>query len=320
MTPRERLLTLLKGGVPDHVPVCPDISNMVPARLTGKPFWDIYVYKDPPLWKAYIDAVKHFGIDGGFELYEFGDLFGDLEEIWESRIVHRYENGSFVTQDFCETTGQWSKTVVVHTVDNPPATDVTPKRIHLPSTPSSWEQIKGVKKWPSGFELWKLIKKEMGERGVIGMPSGATTCLLSSPEEIYDYYDNPEKYRRKRDKIIKKLEKRIEVIAGLDEKPDFLLCGASGSLIFQTPKIFRELALPILKRVTELASEIGIPTHVHSCGPEKEMVKIAALETKLNVIDPLEIPPMGDCNLAELKNYMVIKLSLKAIYIRRMLC
>ena len=68
MNPRERLLSVLKGQIPDCVPVCPDISNMIPARLTGKPFWDIYVYQDPPLWKAYIDAVKDFGIDGGFEL------------------------------------------------------------------------------------------------------------------------------------------------------------------------------------------------------------------------------------------------------------
>ena len=80
MTSRERLLTLLEGEIPDAVPVCPDISNMVPARMTGKPFWDIYIYQDPPLWKAHIDAVKHFDIDGGFELYDFGDLFEDLDE------------------------------------------------------------------------------------------------------------------------------------------------------------------------------------------------------------------------------------------------
>jgi len=53
--------------------------------------------------------------------------------------------------------------------------------------------------------------------------------------------------------------------------------------------------------VTELAYDLGIPTHVHSCGPEQELVRMAVEETRLSVIDPLEIPPMGDCNLAELK-------------------
>jgi len=33
MTSRERLLTVMKGGVPDCVPVAPDFSNMIPARM-----------------------------------------------------------------------------------------------------------------------------------------------------------------------------------------------------------------------------------------------------------------------------------------------
>ncbi len=79
MTSRERLLAVLHGELPDCVPCCPDISNMVPCRLTGKPFWDIYAFQDPPLWKAHIDALKHYDIDGGFEVCSFlstGDQCG----------------------------------------------------------------------------------------------------------------------------------------------------------------------------------------------------------------------------------------------------
>jgi hypothetical protein len=43
-------------------------------RLTGKHFWEIEMNQDPPLWRAYIDAVKHFGIDGWF-------IYGGLEEL-----------------------------------------------------------------------------------------------------------------------------------------------------------------------------------------------------------------------------------------------
>ena len=60
MTSRERILTAMRRGVPDRVPVIPDISNMIPARLTGKPFWDIYFHRDPPLWKAYLHAMEYF--------------------------------------------------------------------------------------------------------------------------------------------------------------------------------------------------------------------------------------------------------------------
>jgi uroporphyrinogen decarboxylase len=311
MTSRERLLAVLHGQIPDCVPVDPDISNMVPCRLTGKKFWDIYVYKDPPLWKAHIAAIKHFDLDGGFELYDFGDLFGDDTPTWEQRIVHRNKNGSFVTQDYCDETGEWSEYVTVHTADNPPASNVRPGKIGLPAIPSTWEEITGVKEWPTGFEFWKLVRQELGDHGILGMPSGASTSLVQNPDEIYEYSDDPRKFYDRREEMLERVERRLNIIAQLDVKPDFLICGASGSLVFQTPAMFRELALPVLKRVTELAYDMGIPTHVHSCGPERELVKMAALETKLTVIDPLEVPPMGDCDLAELKRLYGDKIVLK---------
>jgi uroporphyrinogen decarboxylase len=310
MKSRERLLALMRGEIPDCVPACPDISNMVPARMTGKPFWNIYVYQDPPLWKAHIDALKHFDIDGGYELYDFGDLFGD-ETHWERRIVDRRADGSFITQQYCPSTGEWDKYIEVHTAAMPPATQVKPEGVGLPPIPSTWEPISGVKEWPKGMELWKLIKRELGDQGVLGMPSGASTLILQDPDDIYEYQDNPEKFRQRRDEMIERVERRLEIIAGLEEKPDFLYCGASGSLIWQSPRIFRDLALPVLKRATELAFDLGIPTHVHSCGPEKMLVKMAVEETHLSIIDPLEIPPMGDSNLAELKKLYGDKIILK---------
>jgi hypothetical protein len=88
--------------------------------------------------------------------------------------------------------------------------------------------------------------------------------------------------------------KRFHRLMSLKCRPDFICTGGSGTLIHQTLKTFRELALPIVKEITALGKKYGIPTHIHSCGPEKELVKIMAEETDLTVIDPLEICPMGD--------------------------
>jgi uroporphyrinogen decarboxylase len=241
MNSRERLLAVLHNQLPDCVPVCPDISNMIPARLTGKPFWDIYVYQDPPLWKAYIDAARYFDIDAGFELYDFGDLFED-ETPHERRIVDRRADGSFVTQEYFPQTGKWSIYIEVHTAAMPPATLVKPETISLPSVPDTWEEITGVKQWPKGMELWNHIKHELGDQGVLGMPSGMSTLLVTDPDDIREYYAHPEKFHQLRAEMIQRAEKRMEIIAGLDEKPDFLYCGASGSLVWQSPKMFRELA------------------------------------------------------------------------------
>ena len=64
MDSRLRFLTAMRaGGVPDRVPAAPDISNYIPCRRTGRPFWEIYFEGKIPLWKAYLDAADYFGID-----------------------------------------------------------------------------------------------------------------------------------------------------------------------------------------------------------------------------------------------------------------
>ena len=313
MTSRERVLSVLHGRMPDCVPCCPDISNMVPCRLTGKPFWDIYAYQDPPLWKAHIAALKHFDIDGGFEIYNFGPVdpvTGDVSPA-EERVVHRWPDGRFVTQTFSHDSERWAANVTVYTADNPPARSVQPQKLGLPNTPTEWEPLTGVREWPTGMDLWGLIREEIGDQGILAQHSGMGTCMLGNPEDVYAHFDDPGRFRKKMRDMMERVERRMELIARLDPRPDLLLCGGSGSLVFTSPETFRELVLPVLKRTTALAREIGIPTHVHSCGPEKELVAMAAEETDLTVIDPLEIPPMGDCDLADLKKRFGSKIVLK---------
>ena len=75
MSPRERMIVAMTNGLPDRVPVAPDTSNMIPCRLTGRPFWDIYYFQEPPLWQAYLKAVEQFGFDGWF-------IYGDMQYQW----------------------------------------------------------------------------------------------------------------------------------------------------------------------------------------------------------------------------------------------
>jgi len=72
LSSRERMKLALTGREADRVPFAPDISTLVPARLTGRPFPDIFLRGDPPLWKAYLDAVDYFGMDGWF-------IYGNIE-------------------------------------------------------------------------------------------------------------------------------------------------------------------------------------------------------------------------------------------------
>lgn len=79
MTSRERLFSTLNHQIPDCVPVAPDISNMIPAKRTGHPFWDVYLYNKIPLWKVYVDAVEYFGFDSLMD----GNIGVDFEDLGE---------------------------------------------------------------------------------------------------------------------------------------------------------------------------------------------------------------------------------------------
>lgn len=313
MTPRERLAACLNGEIPDAVPVAPDISNMVPARLTGKPFWDLYLYNDPPIWEAYIEAAKYFGIDSlmdGYFWLDFPDEGSDEPEK-EVFVVHKDER-RIITQRSWLARGArcWEPLVTVYHVGDPPNESIRPAIVGLPSVPEKFEPLRGAKPVDHGPEGLQRVKELMGDRGLVGVWL-TSSLVLHNEEMIYDYYDNPKKYDVIAEDRITQVERRFEQIMALRVKPDFLCVGASGTFVFQTEEIFRTVALPAVKRGIELASSAGFPTHMHSCGPQARLVEIMAEETDLTVIDPLEIPPMGDCDLQELKARFGHKLVLK---------
>ena len=63
MDSKNRFLTAMRNGIPDRVPCTPDISNYIPCKHTGLPFWDIYFSEDISLWEAYMAASEYYGID-----------------------------------------------------------------------------------------------------------------------------------------------------------------------------------------------------------------------------------------------------------------
>ena len=303
MTGRERLLTVLKGGIPDCVPVAPDFSNMIPARLTGKPFWDLYLYNDPPIWEAYIDCAKRFDIDSlmdGYFPLTFPGEWG--EEGGKERFIVGRTTERITVQSSRVRKGQraWDPFVDVYPVADPPTMDVPVGRLRLPQVPEKFEPLAGVKSVDTGPQGLRKVMEKMGDQGLVGVYL-ASSGVLGSDDALLDYHENPGKYEGVAERRVEAVERRFDQVMKSGVLPDFFTVGGSGTLIFQTVAIFRKLAFPAVKRAIELATAAGMPTHVHSCGPEKELVRIMAEETNLTVIDPLEVPPMGDCDLAELK-------------------
>lgn len=312
MTPRQRLLATLHGEIPDCVPVAPDISNMIPALLTDKPFWDLYLYNNPPIWEAYIQAARFFGIDSLMDGY-FPLTFPEdvVDEGWEDFIVFTSPE-RIITQAGRKENGRmhWRPTVNVYYVADPPTMDVPVEKVHLPKVPRDFRPVEGRKPVDLGPQGLKRVKDLLGDQGLVGI-FVAGSAALSNEADILRYHDHPELREQWAEERVAAAVARYHKVMALEEKPDFICVGGSGTLVFQSPRIFRQLAYPAVKAVLDLAEKDEMMSHIHSCGPEKALVRIMAEETHLTVIDPLEEPPMGDCDLAEIKRLYGQHLTLK---------
>jgi len=309
MSGKERIMTALRNKQPDRVPATPDISIMIPTKLTGKPSWEVEFNKNPSLQAAYINAAKHFGIDGWLYNGRLNFQFRSKVE-YESKVISRSDE-KWVVQTIIKTPDGDLTAVDVYPKDNPSTTIEKPvknfkedfKKIrHLFSEVVSYDP-----------EIYRQQKKEIGEVGMlcIGIwPPGLQNYvdLMDVENLTYAYYDYPELF----EELVEMHEKRnVQMTAmAIEAGVDSILTGGSGSITLQSPELFRKLSLPSLKQITKMSREAGIISGIHSCGKERYIVELCANETDLDYINPLEIPPMGDCDLAECNQKFGHKLAL----------
>jgi uroporphyrinogen decarboxylase len=311
MTGRERIMTALRNGQPDRIPATPDISIMIPSRLTGRPFWEIEVNDNPSLTSAYINAVKYFGIDGWM-------FNGSLDYKLKSEVTTEKE---VVYRD----AEKWVVRHVTHTPDG----DLVQTQVSPIDNPSTMTE-KMIKDFKADFKKirhlysgvvscdateYRRQKKAMGEAGMIcvyiAVPGFQNFVVLfnGNLEALtYAYTDYPDLFEELVELYDRHEMQKLEF--ALDAGVESILTGGSGSITMQSPKLFRKLSLPTIQKVTRSCRQAGVLCGIHSCGKERYLVEACANETDLDYVNPLEVPPMGDCDLAELKQKFGHKLAL----------
>ncbi len=303
MTRKERMLIAMQNGQPDRVPCAPDISTMIPQRLTGKPFWEIELHGNPPLWKAYMDAVRYFGIDAWFIYGELACTFAQAQVRTTSYVVSRSDERMVVAFTHSTPAGDLHGETTYFVADSASPTGKLVKNLE-----ADFPKIKYFYPEITGYDAaaFEAMRAEVGDLGAFGATveypgfQNWYTMVQGGLEDLtYAYYDNHDLIEEWREMEHRRAVRRMELT--LSARPDFVLLGGSGSITLQSPALFRELSLPSIKAMTRMAKEAGIPTMLHSCGKERALVEICANETDLNCANPLEGPPMGDCDLAELK-------------------
>ena len=311
MTARERMICALSGGVPDRVPAAPDFSVMLPCKKSGKSFTDVLLRNNPPLWKAYIEALKYYKTDGWF-------TYGGLQYIQKSECTSSYyeetdDQGRLKTTAVIDTpAGQLTTSTLFFEDDCQVPYEKMIKKFKedLPKLKYLFPEVTGY-----DDSLFKEQKKELGELGIMAMdvyPPGMhifNDFFEGGLEAVtYAYYDEPELFLELSEMYARNVLKKTEMI--IDARPDSVLTGGSGSITMQSPDIWDELSFPTLKKIIDSVSEAGIITGVHSCGKERHLIDRLATETKINYVNPLELPPAGDCEIGEIKGLYGDKIAL----------
>lgn len=312
MTSKERMLAAIRRQIPDRVPVTPDFSNMIPCRLTGKPFWEIYRNNNPDLYTAYLNAVAYFGIDGWCQTYDAVNFRRRIHIEPDRRIISR--DGERIVERFRYATskGDLFEEVTYYKADPPTKTAKMVKDME-----KDFPKIKELYSDITGYDpgLTEDYRKACGDRGIFclgltypGMQYWNEYFEGNVTAAIYAYADYPELFEEWASLAEREAMQKAAIY--LDLKPDVLMLGGSGTLTLASPDLVRRFALPTIKKITKMAQEAGIPTMLHSCGKSLAFLEMLAGETELNCINPLEEAPMGDCDLKEVKRKFGSKLAL----------
>ena len=307
MTSRERFLSALQGGIPDRVPVTPDISTMIPAKRTGVPFWDIFFYDKVSFQKAFLDASDYFGLD----CWTAGHML-DCITYEPSRVEKRQEDRYDKDRDamirrFTLSTpdGEMTGEYLCYRYDPP-----SPTEKPIKSFEADWKKFRWtLQNMPIAIDQAQIERQRHEchrrdhafglQMGFPGFQSWMVHAEGGIQPLAFAEVDTPEILQEWFELDMARGTRQLELI--LSAKPEYVFFGGSGTITLASPELALKYAIPALKRWSQMCLNAGIPSLLHSCGKNRILVDLLVEHTNISCINPLEIAPMGDIDLAEVK-------------------
>jgi len=311
MTKKERFCCAMRRGVPDRVPVSPGISEMIPVRFSGKTYPEVFHYDPLPLWKLRADAERRLDTDAF--LHAVPSLL-PRHAAMEKKVLREEPLEVVWEETHFAPRGELRRTV---RVSHPHGVAVTEP---LVKTPADLEKAAGLYQEPSHYDYADYARAYayLGDDGAMApyfeSPADLISSLMGGPQAfILAHYEDPEvlgafaaHYTEFACAMLEEFVRRglpMDVIQ---------IGGAVLSHSVTSPEFFDAYGADFLRRMVAFEREHPdrAVMQLHTCGKSRRVIDQAAA-LGITAVEPLEEPPGGDVDLAEVKAAYGSRLALK---------
>jgi len=312
---RERFKKVIKGELPDRVPVTLFIQDQ--GHFINQVYPDIDPWDYLTIQKKVIEIQKQLGIDVFVRMLFYENIpltyyFGGLDvsqqtENWqvETKEIEKGKTlikrstiktpGGELTQDF--SINQSRKGTYMYSCTKKPIQNQRDLEIAIKYEPKFPLEKKDIM-----INSIQEIKKTLGKDGILGIwvPGGPFNYIstLVPLVDIYSVflYDN-DFYKKLMNYATRKITPYTEAVK--EACPDVICLGGNVAGGFVGQKIYEEHILDYEKRYIDICQSTKIPAMYHNCG---EIMNLVASYKKLGckLVEPFSPPPtLGDADLAK---------------------
>ncbi|MHB0999714.1 MAG: uroporphyrinogen decarboxylase family protein [Armatimonadota bacterium] len=307
MTPRERTFKVLRGEIPDRVPVMPGFGTWYTSRIYGGDLFDIEEGRLSAT-KMMSDLTRKYGCEMWF-WQGYGDTISErsIDGKQESRVdTVKIDDDNYEQTISLITPSGTLDAVNRHNRYNPAVA------------------LTGYIKDPA--RDWPVYHEFMGDNWEYGTTTtlsdvpqedldlGVTTYGICLPVDFWkglridtsvalmDLYDGIPEMEAAFEWHFHYSMSALTARMQIDPLPDMIhLQGSSSSLSMISPAIYERYNLAFINRACDIAHSKGVPVQIHHCGKSAKLVEILYNSSTVDVIHPLEPLPGGDVDLKVVK-------------------
>ncbi|MHB1347501.1 MAG: uroporphyrinogen decarboxylase family protein [Candidatus Humimicrobiaceae bacterium] len=315
MTRKERITLAFQNKQPDRVPVSPELWDVIPIKVSGRPFYEYSAtsFGKLPLWRAQLEAYKFFECEAWIPVEP-----GMSQR--QKRIMSAdsyFLNPDLIKTDVLYKTSKGNLKEVRHSVPDYDMWSLKRPVEDLFEDMPKYEEFFFDDPVDLDYETINEAFRETGDDGLCeGIVGNTFFEFLTLAREggavqvIFDLNDNPDFFIPIQKRYTDYLSSIAEqIIKNTDVDGIFLNCGSSVLTVI-SPEMFKMWDLPLIKSIGDIAKKHGKIFHYHLHGRGRAFLELL-VDAGVNMICPLEKAPKGDFDLREVKQKFGSSLALK---------